>query len=189
VLPFTPEWRAARGRQERARRYVASGFAEPSADDVTWLAGAAAFGDDDHARWELRYARMAISLFVAERDALDDRTGSDIASAITAALAADERVSPDMRPLAERQFSDRLHGYREAFFARGGVSSAGEKLGRVLLAFASDGARSAGSPLARATQILQGYVLQANEALREAYGAASLPEHLPPSEVTGGGKG
>jgi hypothetical protein len=102
---------------------------------------------------------------------------------MTAALEKDDRVAPDLRPLAERQYADRLHGYREAFFARGGSSAMGEKLGRVLLAFASDGARSAGSPLARATELLQGYVLASNEALREAYGSATLPEHLPPSEV------
>jgi hypothetical protein len=152
---------------------------------VTWLATAAASGDADHARWELRYARMAIASFVAERDALNDLTGSDVAAAMTAALAKDERVAADLRALAERQYADRLHGYREAFFARGGSSAMGEKLGRVLLAFSSDGARSAGSPLARATEVLQGYVLASNEALREAYGSASLPEHLPPSEVAG----
>jgi hypothetical protein len=186
VSPFTPEWRAARARQEKARKYVASAFAEPLEDDVAWLAQAAAFGDVDHARWELRYARMAIAVFVAERDALNDQTGSDIAAAVSTALSKDSRVSPDMRPLAERQYSDRLHGYREAFFARGGTSAMGEKLGRVLLAFSSDGARSAGTPLARATEVLQGYVTASNDALREAYGTAELPEHLPPSEVAGG---
>lgn len=164
---------------------MSAAFAEPDAQDVEWLAKSAAFGDADHARWELRYARMAIATFVSERDALDDRTASDIASAMAAALAKDERVAPDMRPLAERQFADRLHGYREAFFARGGTAAMGEKLGRVLLAFASDGARSAGSPLPRATELLQGYVTALNEALRDAYGAVSLPEHLPPSEVAG----
>jgi hypothetical protein len=162
-----------------------SALAEPSADDVSWLAESASFGDTDHARWELRYARMSIATFVAERDALDDRTASEIAAAMSAAFGKDERVAPDMRALAERQFADRMHGYREAFFSRGGTTAMGEKLGRVLLVFASDGARSAGSPLAKATELLQGYVLAANEALREAYGQASLPEHLPPSEVAG----
>lgn len=185
MIPFTPEWRAARQRQERARKYVVCALAEPADEHVEWLAAAAAFGDADHARWELRYARMSIAQFVAERDALDDRTASEIAAALAAAFAKDPRVAPDMRPLAEHQFADRLHWYREAFFARGGNAAMGEKLGRVLLAFASDGARSAGSPLARATGILQEYVLASNEALREAYGTASLPEHLPPSEVAG----
>jgi len=185
VIPFTPEWRAARERQQKARRYIVAAMAEPTDDDVRWLAGAAAAGDEDHARWELRYARMSIATFVAERDALDDRTGAEIVAALHEALAADERIAADLRELAARQFSDRLQGYREAFFSRGGVAGTGEKLGRVVLAFASDGARSAGTPLARATAVLAGYALECNAALREAYGTASLPEHLPPSEVAG----
>ena len=183
MIPFTPEWRAARIRQQQARKYVVAALAEPSSDDVEWLSVAAAAGDQDHARWELRYARMAISVFTAERDALDDRTSSDVVAGLASALASDERISPDMRPLAERQFADRRQGYREAFFATGGAASANEKLGRVLLSFASDGARSAGRPLARATEVLGGYLLEANAALRDAYGTASLPEHLPPSEL------
>ncbi|MBI1809264.1 MAG: hypothetical protein HYR75_05145 [Gemmatimonadetes bacterium] len=53
----------------------------------------------------------------------------------------------------------------------------------MLLAFASDGARSAGTPLARAVELLSGYVAEANQSLRDVYGAAQLPEHLPPSEL------
>lgn len=166
---------------------MTSALAEPADDDVLWLAGAAAAGDTDHARWELRYARIAIAIFVAQRDALDDRTGSEIVAALTEAFRADDRVASDMRPLAEQQLADRQVGYREAFFSTGGVAGTGEKLGRVLLAFASDGARSAGTPLARATELLQAYVVEANAALRDAYGAASLPEHLPPSEVSARG--
>ena len=187
MIPFTPVWRAARARQDKARRYIVTALAEPSDDDARWLATAAAAGDEDHARWELRYARMAIAVFVAERDALDDRTGSEIVTALHAAVAADDRVAPDMRPLAEQQLADRLQGYREAFYARGGVAGTGEKLGRVLLAFSSDGARSAGAPLARAVAVLSGYVLDCNAALRDAYGTAALPEHLAPSEVRSGG--
>jgi len=182
VIPFTPEWRAARARLERARKYAATAFAEPAAADVTWLATSAAAGDEDHAQWELRYARMAVALFVAERDALDDQTSSDVAAALREMFARDERVAPDMRPLAERQFADRLQAYREAFFARGAAGTS-DRLGRVLLAFASDGTRSAGSPLARAIELFAGYALECNTALREVYGTAQLPEHLPPSEV------
>lgn len=189
MIPFTPEWRAARARQQQARRYVgAAGLAEPIADDVGWLAAAAAFGDDDHARWELRYARMAIAALVAQRDALDDRTGSEVMAALHAALAHDERIAPDLQPLAERQLSDRLVAYREALNARGGGGAGApplSHLGRVLLSFASDGARSAGTPLQRATEILQRYEEAAGATLREVYGVASLPEHLPPSEVAG----
>jgi hypothetical protein len=182
LIPFTPEWRAARARKRSAKAYVATILADPSAADAEWLAGAAAAGDVDHARWELRYVRMAVGIFVAERDALDDRTASEIANALRAEFAADARVAPDLRPLADQQFADRVHAYRDAFFARG-TTGATERLGRVLLAFASDGARSAGGPLARATEILAGYVVEANTALVAAYGSASLPDHLPPSEA------
>lgn len=185
VIPFTPEWRAARARLERARKYSATALTEPDAPAVTWLATTAAAGDEDHARWELRYVRMAIALFVAERDALDDQTSSDVAAAMRDAFARDERVSPDLRPLAERQYADRLQAYRDAFFGRG-TAGTSDRLGRVLLAFASDGTRSAGSPLARAIELLAGYSLECNAALREVYGTAQLPEHLPPSEVAGG---
>lgn len=185
MIPFTPEWRAARARLERGRKYAAVALAEPAEADVEWLARAAAAGDEDHARWELRYARMSVALFVAERDALDDRTSSDVAAALREAFAADPRVAPDLRPLAERQFGDRVQAYREAFFGRG-AAGASDRLGRVLLAFASDGARSAGTPLARATELLAGYGLECNAALRDAYGTVQLPEHLPPSEVAGG---
>lgn len=184
LLPFTTGWRAARDCQQYARTYVAGALAEPTDDDVQWLAGAATAGDADHARWELRYARMAAAVFVAERDALDDRTGSEIVAALHAALAVDDRVAPDLRPLAERQLGDRLGAYRDAFGARG-MSRAAERMGRVLLAFASDGARSAGTPLTRATAVVDGYILSANAALVAVYGSASLPDHLPPSEITG----
>lgn len=183
MIPFTPEWRAAKARVLQAKKYVVTVMADPTDDDAQWLAKAAAAGDEDHARWELRYARMSIGVFVAERDALDDRTGSEVAAALHEALASDERIAPDLRELAERQLSDRMQGYREAFHSSGGASGTAEKLGRVLLAFASDGARSAGTPLARAVSVLSGYALDCNAALRDAYGTASLPEHLPPSEV------
>jgi len=186
VIPFTTEWRAAQARQQNARRYVGAAMADPLDDDVRWLSGAATAGDEDHARWELRYARLSTAVFVAERDALDDRTGSEIVAALHEGLATDERIAPDLRVLAERQLSDRMQGYREAFFSRGGATGTSENLGRVLLSFASDGARSAGAPLARATAVLAGYSLECNAALREAYGTANLPEHLPPSEVAGG---
>lgn len=186
LIPFTPRWRAERERRRRARVYVAAALAEPAADDVTWLANAATAGDDDHARWELRYARMAIAVLVAERDALDDRTGSEVAAALREAFAVDDRVAPDLRPLAERQLAERLATYRDAFQARG-ASGAAERMARVLLSFASDGTRSAGAPLGRATAVLGGYVDAANSALVAAYGSVSLPDHLPPSEVVGRG--
>lgn len=183
LIPFTPEWRADRERQHRAAVYLAAVRAEPDDADVHWLAEAAAQGDADHARWELRYARLSLAVLTAQRDALDDRTASDIAAALASAMQHDPNVAPDMLVLAEKQFNDRLGAYREALNARGGSVGSGERLGRVLLAFASDGARSAGAPLARAVELLSAYVADANRTLRETYGEARLPEHVPPSEL------
>lgn len=183
LLPLTPEWRAARERKRKAVAYLSAVRTEPNDADVSWLADAAARGDHDHARWELRYARLALAVLTAQRDALDDRTGSDVVAALSEVLAEDPRVDPMMQELVARQLNDRLSGYKEALIARGGPVGSGERLGRVLLAFASDGARSAGAPLPRAVELLSGYIAEANAALRATYGEASLPEHLPPSEA------
>ena len=172
-----------RERRRQRAAYLEGARREPDESDVQWLADAAANGDTDHARWELRYARWALAVLTAQRDALDDRTGSDAAVALAESLRDDPRVAPRMLELAERQLNDRLSGYREALTARGGALGSGERLGRVLLAFASDGARSAGAPLPRAVELLSNYVAEANERLRAVYGTASLPEHLPPSEL------
>ena len=156
---------------------------EPDESDVRWLADVATRDDQDHARWELRYARLALAVLTAQRDALDDRTGSDVAAALSDVLAEDDRADPMMLELVGRQLNDRLSGYKEALIARGGPVGSGERLGRVLLAFASDGARSAGAPLPRAVELLSGYIAEANQALRTVYGEPTLPEHLPPSEA------
>lgn len=188
LIPFTPPWRAERERARKATVYLATAQREPDEPDVRWLADAAANGDVDHARWELRYARLSLAVLTAERDALDDRTGSDVVGRLDTLLADDARIAPGMQVLAVKQFNERLGAYREALSSRGGSVGSGEKLGRVLLAFASDGARTAGAPLPKAVQLLSTYLLESNDALRATYGAVSLPEHLPPSEAVGGGR-
>ena len=185
LLPFTRGWTVERDRRRRLAIVVSAVRREPDDADVAWLAAAATNDDLDHARWELRYARWALAALSSQRDALDDRTASEVVGALVQSLREDTRVEPGMRALAEHQLNDRLTGYREAFQARGGSAGSGERLGRVLLAFASDGARSAGAPLPRAVEVLSGYLAEANDALRAAYGAVALPEHLPPSEVAG----
>ncbi len=186
ALPFTPAWRASRDRQRRAASVVAALATEPDEADVAWLADAAANGDADHARWELRYARAALGLLVAQRDALDDRTAAEIAAAMGRELERDSRIAPDRRDLAARQFNERLAAYREALHAKGGTLSAPDRAGRCLLAFASDGARTAGSPLAYAIELLERYVEEGAAALRASYGEARLPEDVPPSVLRPG---
>lgn len=180
-LPFIPGWRAARERDRRTRTVVDGLRREPDEADVEWLADAAANGDRDHARWELRYARTALGLVVAQRDALDDRTVADLSRALLAAMEDDPRIATDRRDLAGRQFSERLLAYREAMTLRGGSLQAADRVGRCLLAFASDGARTAGAPLAYAIELLQRYADEAADLLRAAYGEASLPDDVKPS--------
>ena len=87
---------------------------------------------------------------------------SDVVAALGEALANDPRVDPLMLDLVRRQLNDRLAGYNEALIAKGGAAGTGERLGRVLLAFASDGARSAGAPLPKAVELLSAYMAEAN---------------------------
>lgn len=183
ALPFTAAWRAARERDRRATRVAAGLGQEPDAADVAWLAEAAADGDDDHARWELRYARAAIGLLLAQRDALDDRTAAELAGAIGDFLERDPRIADDCRDLAVTQFNERLLAYREAFQLRHGPITAADALGRCLLAFASDGARTAGAPLPYAIELLERYAGEARVLLATAYGEVRLPEDVPPSVV------
>ncbi|HJU89616.1 MAG TPA: hypothetical protein VJ672_09495 [Gemmatimonadaceae bacterium] len=181
------EWRARRALDERARRYVAALWTEPSKADVDWLAARATGGDVDHARWELRYARRALCLLAAQRDALDDRTASVVARALGRALAADPNVAPGKLKVAERQLNARLAAYREAIVNREGAGT-GWHLGRALLRFA--GRRDAVDPadVAQAGDVAARYLEEANEALREQFGAAALPEDVAPSALGSGAR-
>jgi hypothetical protein len=180
---FFQRWRTDRQEQRKAQQYVSHLGSEPSGDDVAWLAAAATRGDDDHARWELRYARAAIGLIVAQRDALDDRTASVVGRAWSEHFAADERIDRDRLDLAERQFNARLSAYRDALGARAPDPS--ERLGQTLLAFAGGSFRGADEQVARAGRILVDYEREANDALRSVFGAAVLPENIPPSALAG----
>jgi hypothetical protein len=181
ALLFSRAWRDDRARRRKAEQVVAALQVEPADDDVAWLADAAANGDEDHARWELRYARTAIGLLVTQRDALDDRTVAEVSAALGDVMERDARIAEERRALAERQLNERLAAYREAMQLRGGPVSAADALGRCLLAFASDGARTAGAPLAYAIELLERYADEISAALRSAYGEAQLPEDVPPS--------
>ena len=178
------QWRATRQLQRRAEQYAAGLATEPSASDVEWLAPIATRGDTDHAVWELRYARRALGLLVAQRDALDDRTGSYVARAIGVALERDANIDRDRRDLAERQFNARLSAYRDALGAR--VADSAARLGQTLLAFSGGSFREVDANVKRAGELLSGFEKEANDALREIFGTATLPEHIPPSALTGG---
>jgi len=181
------EWSAARLRRARAEAYVAAIFAEPSADDVAWLATNGTDGDADHARWELRYARSALGLLTAQRDALDDHTASEVARALGARLGRDPSVAAGKLRVAEQQLNARLTAYGQALAAREGAGT-GWHLGRTLLEFA--GRREALPPplVAQAGELLARYLTEANAALRERFGTASLPEDIAPSALRGAGR-
>jgi hypothetical protein len=182
-MVFFAQWRAARQLQRKADRFVRTLLAEPSVDDVHWLAATATRGDEDHARWELRYAKRAIGALVAQRDALDDRTGSVVARTLSEAFVTDDRIGRDRIDLAERQFNARLSAYRDALAAR--VADAAPRLGQTLLAFAGGSFRDVDEQVRRAGDVLGAYESEANENLRLIFGAASLPENVPPSAVVG----
>ena len=177
-------WRTERTLRRRAGQYVAQIAGEPSAADVVWLAATATRGDEDHARWELRYARRAIGLLVAQRDALDDRTSSVVASVLAEAFERDDRIDDDRRDLAERQFNARLSAYRDALGAR--VPDGAVRLGQTLLAFAGGSFREVEANVRRGGDIVAGYAREAHETLRAVFGAAALPENVPPSAMASG---
>lgn len=183
------EWREDQALRRRAEGYVSALAREPDEDDVRWLATFDGARDEDHARWELRYARRVIGLLVAERDALDDRTASAVGRALSAALRFDRRVAADKLSIAEAQLNARLRGFGEALRTRVGNEPTGARLGRTLLSFtAPPGAPApSGEAIAHAGELIARYLAEANETLRAAFGAASLPEDVPPSAVASGG--
>ena len=181
-MPLFARWRAERDLKRKTDRYVAGLMAEPAPADVQWLAATAARGDTDHAAWELRYARRALGVLAAERDALDDRTASLVAHALHEASARGQQVASAMLEVAERQFNARLSAYRDVLAARAGAGTPG-RLGQTLFAFSGGSFREIDANVGRAGELLAGYLAEASTALRDIYGAAALPEHLPPSAV------
>lgn len=168
----------AEGR--RVQSYLAVVEAEPDESDVHWLAAAATDGDDDRARWELRYARRAIGLLVAEREALDDRTASVVARELRRSLQMDRNIAAGMVRVAERQFNERLTAYRAGLEARTAGEAPHVRLGRVLL---GETRSPTGSPelTARAGEIASRYMVEAGDALRGAFGTSDLPLDQQPS--------
>ena len=175
------EWREARTLARRAASYVASVRAEPADADAQWLAECATRGDIDHARWELRYARRALGLIAAQRDALDDRTPSAVAREVAASLAREPLVDAAKREVAERQFNQRLRAYADVLAERGEGEPTAARLGRALLAFAGGGVTPAPADVTRAGALVSSYLAEGSAALQAVFGAAELPEHVSPS--------
>jgi hypothetical protein len=181
---FFGRWREDRELQRKTEAYVATLMREPSDADVQWLASSATKGDADHARWELRYARRALGLIVAQRDALDDKTGSAVARTLADAMARDRSVDASTIEIAERQFNARISAYRDSLDAKSSTIPVSTRLGQTLFAFSGGAFRDAKADVARGGELLTSYAAEANEALRAAFGTAQLPENLPPSAIT-----
>lgn len=186
-MSFWDAWRERRALRDAAELYANAAWAEPEDADVRWLAEAATGGDEDHARWELRYCRRAVALLVAEREALDDRTAAAVAHALVERLHRDRTVAVERVPMAERQFNVRLTRYRDALRERGGGTAA-ERVAAALLAV-SRGGRPVDRVEARAAELVGGYTEAARERLSACFGVAQLPEHVRPSEAMLGDRG
>lgn len=177
-MSILSDWRVARERRKRATIYLAALTQHVAPADVEWLARLASNRDAQLATRELQFARRAIGLIVAERDALDDRTASDVAHQLAAVINAEERQDA----VAGRAWSERWRAYTSALAARGITESPTARLARVMLS-ASGVAQPTPEQLVRATQYILAVRTSANEALRTAYGSASLPEDVRPSAL------
>lgn len=171
-----------RAFERKAEAFAAYLANEPPAEDVAWLAVAATKGDADHAAWELRYARRALGVLAAQRDALDDRTGSVVARAVAGGFATDPAVDPRMLDVAVAQFNARLSAYRDILQTRAGAPTS-VRLGQMLLAFAGGPIGKDPESVAHAGELLAGYLSEAGTALQQAFGAPVLPDDVAPSAV------
>ncbi len=169
--------REQRRRQALAERYLNTVLHDPSAEELSWLMQASG-ASRELALIELAFSQKAIGLIVAERDALDDQTAADVSHAIDAIVAREARVRQGVLEEWHAHWSE----YHDALDARGRSESPLTRIARVLL-------RRCGTPepqpgqLDRALRIVTTFRHSANEALRDAFGLASLPEDRPPSAL------
>lgn len=170
------EWRAARDRRRLASTYLHALLPNADPADLRWLAAIASSAGV--AERELGFARRALALIVSERDALDDRTASDVAHELTPITESEARHFPAVG----QSWAARWREYAAALAVRGTAEPPAERLAKILLAGADVDNPSA-DQLTRATQCIHGIRARANEALRAAFGAASLPDDVRPSAL------
>ncbi len=181
-MPWFARWRAERDSRRKAALFVDALFRDPAAADIEWLAAVATRGDVDHATWELRYARRALGLIAAQRDALDDRTASIVAEAISESFSRDPNIAAEMTDTSGRQFNARLSAYRDGLAAKAGVPTT-VRMGQTLIAFAGGAFKHHDANVTRAGELLELYLGEANAALRAAFGTVDLPEDVRPSAL------
>ena len=170
------EWRHARRRRRCAGEYLDRVLPESGTDSALWLSR---IGGERTAS-ELLFLRRALALIVAERDALDDRTASDVAHCLAPLIAREAQADS----VTGRRWVDRWREYAAALAVRGSAESPSARLARVLLA--GTGAETIDADmLAAASAVVQSARVHANEALRAAFGVASLPDDVRPSAMHG----
>ena len=108
----------------------------------------------------------AIGLIVAERDALDDRTASDVAHQLAPVISREARGAVDLG----REWGERWRAYTAALAVRGSVESPATRLARVLLSGAGI-AEPTAEQLVRATL----FVNETRSAANVALGEGSVP--------------
>ena len=169
-------WRLSRERRRLAGQYVRGVVGASANADVEWLA--ALTRDRAVALREITFARRAIALIVAERDALDDRTASDVAHALAHIVDDESRRSAQVGGA----WTTRWREYSATLAARGVADAPATRLARVLLAGAgvSDAEHNA---VEQATLFVHATRASANESLRAIFGAAELPENVRPSAL------
>lgn len=172
------EWRAQRERTRRASTYLGQMLRTPEPADVAWLQSVGV--PESVACRELIFAKRAIGLIVAERDALDDRTASVVARQLAPVVSREARASIELG----REWGERWRAYTAALAVRGNLEAPATRLARVLLAGAGIGEPSR-DQLARATQFVNDTRAAANVALRDVFGVATLPEDIRPSALRG----
>jgi hypothetical protein len=170
------EWRVQRERSRRAAAYLGQLLRAPEQADVSWLSSLGV--PEPVVIRELTFATRAIGLIVAERDALDDRTASNVAHQLAPVIRREARATVHRG----REWSERWRAYTAALAVRGSIESPVTRVARVLLAGAGIAEPSA-DQLVRATQFVQETRSAANVALRDVFGVASLPDDIRPSAL------
>ena len=170
-------WRAGRDRRRLASRYLDALPRAIAHADAVWLCDMGV--TEEVARRELAFALRAVALIVAERDALDDRTASDVAHRLAPEIQREFHANAG----TGRAWDQRWRAYTGALAMRGDADAPAVRLARVLL-----GGAGLVSPepeqVASASAFITDVRSRANESLRHAFGVASLPDDVRPSALS-----
>lgn len=156
--------------------YVREVTGPVDSSEYSWLTGIS--GGSSIAARELVFLRRAIGLIVADRDALDDRTASEIAHELAPMIASESRRDPEIG----KEWNTRWRAYTSAMALRGTAEPPASRLAVVFLTGVGishpTDEQSRGAAL-----LVQRERVAMNEALRKALGTASLPDNVKPSAM------